>query len=62
MGLNRDGSRDFAYYADDWIWPRTRTDLMKSTLLFFDGLALSLPQSIRRPIDRKQSGTCSATG
>ncbi|MGW3942267.1 hypothetical protein [Streptomyces phaeochromogenes] len=46
MGLDRDGARDFAYYADDWIWPGTRTDLMKSTLLFFDGLALSLPQSI----------------
>ncbi|MGW9595414.1 hypothetical protein ACWHLZ_34585 [Streptomyces chartreusis] len=46
MGLHRDGSRDFAYYADDWIWPNKRSALMKSTLLFFDGLALSLPQRI----------------
>ncbi|WP_406440596.1 hypothetical protein OHB00_34320 [Streptomyces sp. NBC_00631] len=46
MGLHRDGTRDFAYYADDWIWPRSRAALMKSTLLFFDGLALSLPQHL----------------
>lgn len=46
MGLHRDGARDFAYYANDWIWPHGRTNLMKSTLLFFDGIALSLPQDI----------------
>ncbi|MGW4759952.1 hypothetical protein [Streptomyces chartreusis] len=46
MGVQRDGSRDFAYYANDWIWPSGRAALMKSTLLFFDGIALSLPQDL----------------
>ncbi|MFJ1874258.1 hypothetical protein [Streptomyces chartreusis] len=44
MGVQRDGSR--AYYANDWIWPSGRAALMKSTLPFFDGIALSLPQDL----------------
>jgi hypothetical protein len=35
-------SSEFAYYYTDWIWPRGSTDFIKSMLLFFDGMALSL--------------------
>src|SRR5215467_2545728 len=38
--------KDFGYYVSDWIWPPDRTDLMKSMLLFFDGLALALPPDL----------------
>jgi hypothetical protein len=34
---------DLGYYFSDWIWDRESSDFMKSMLLFFDGLTLSLP-------------------
>jgi hypothetical protein len=34
------------YYYTDWIWPERATDSMKSLLLFFDHLALVLPQRL----------------
>jgi len=37
---------DYAYYVSDWIWPSQRVDLMKSMLLFFDKIALALPENL----------------
>jgi hypothetical protein len=37
---------DYAYYASDWIWPTGQSDLMKSMLLFFDGIAMALPPDL----------------
>ncbi|MFC8615017.1 hypothetical protein ACFT9M_01165 [Micromonospora purpureochromogenes] len=37
---------ELAYYQSDWIWPGTDDDKMKSYLLFFDGLALALPEEL----------------
>ncbi|MFF7976713.1 hypothetical protein [Streptomyces sp. NPDC007905] len=42
MGVQRDGAKDYLYYATDWIWPRNHDAHIKSLLLFFDGVALSL--------------------
>ena len=39
-------AKDFAYYASGWIWPKRQSDLMKSMLLFFDGIALALPADL----------------
>lgn len=33
----------FAYYYTDWRWPDNMSDMMKSMLLFFDGIALAAP-------------------
>ncbi|OEJ21937.1 hypothetical protein AR457_39090 [Streptomyces agglomeratus] len=46
MGVQRDGAKDYLYYASDWIWPDHRLDFVKSLLLFFDGVALSLPEEL----------------
>lgn len=35
------------YYYTDWLWPESAIDSMKSLLLFFDQLALVLPQRLR---------------
>jgi hypothetical protein len=37
---------DFAYYFGDWIWPEQSSDLMKSMLLFFDGITLAVPSDV----------------
>lgn len=37
---------DLGYYFTDWIWRAGSTDFMKSMLLLFDGLTLSLPTNI----------------
>lgn len=37
---------DFAYYFGDWIWPDQSSDLMKSMLLFFDGITVALPSEV----------------
>jgi transcriptional regulator with XRE-family HTH domain len=37
---------EFAHYYGDWIWTEKQTDWIKSLLLFFDGIALALPQSM----------------
>jgi hypothetical protein len=37
---------DLGYYYSDWIWRPQSTDLMKSMLLFFDGLTLALPSDL----------------
>jgi hypothetical protein len=39
-------TKDYAYYASGWIWPRRQNDLVKSMLLFFDGIALALPEDL----------------
>ena len=36
--------REFAHYYGDWIWEEELTDWVKSLLLFFDGIALGLPE------------------
>jgi hypothetical protein len=52
MGIESEQTRDFAYYYADWIWPSDSTDLMKSLLLFFDGITLALPSHLaQRVID-----------
>jgi hypothetical protein len=33
---------EFAYYYGDWIWNEELTGWVKSLLLFFDGIALSV--------------------
>jgi hypothetical protein len=38
--------KDLGYYYTDWIWTDGSIDLMKSMLLFFDGLTLALPQDL----------------
>ena len=37
---------EYAYYSPDWIWPNNQSDLMKSMLLFFDRIALALPEKV----------------
>ncbi|MEV5598004.1 hypothetical protein [Streptomyces sp. NPDC052496] len=46
MGVERAGSKDYLYYAPDWIWPANHEGCIKSLLLFFDGVALSLPADL----------------
>lgn len=49
-------ANDYAYYVSDWIWPDTRSDLMKSMLLFFHGIALALPSHLSsKTIERDAS-------
>jgi hypothetical protein len=38
--------KNLAYYFSDWIWKPRSVDLMKSMLLFFDGLTLALPTNL----------------
>ena len=41
---------DLAYFFSDWIWREGSTNLMKSMLLFFDGLTLALPPDLAAEI------------
>jgi len=36
---------EFAHYYGDWIWEEKLIDWVKSLLLFFDGIALALPEA-----------------
>ena len=36
---------EFAHYYGDWIWRPELTDWVKSLLLFFDGIAIGVPES-----------------
>ena len=48
------GRQELAYYATDWIWPSHNLDRMKSLLLFFDGIAMTLPeQHFQSAVDRE---------
>lgn len=46
MGVERDSAKDYLYYATDWIWPEDYDGKIKSLLLFFDGVTLSLPEEL----------------
>jgi hypothetical protein len=37
--------QEFAHYYGDWIWKQELTDWVKSLLLFFDGIAIGIPES-----------------
>jgi hypothetical protein len=37
---------EFAYYYGDWFWNRKLVEWMKCLLLFFDGIAFSLPSDV----------------
>lgn len=36
---------EFAHYYGDWIWGQELTDWVKSLLLFFDGIAIGIPEA-----------------
>ncbi|MBE4771235.1 hypothetical protein [Streptomyces caniscabiei] len=60
MGFEREGAKDYLYYASGWIWPHNYSGQIKSLLLFFDGVTLSLPawrfpDVIDRSVDLGQS-------
>lgn len=43
---------EFAYYYGDWFWGEELNDWVKSLLLFFDGIAVALPESqVQQRID-----------
>ncbi|WP_058041268.1 hypothetical protein [Streptomyces roseifaciens] len=46
MGIQRDSTKELMYYASDWTWPVEIEGQIKSMLLFFDGVALSLPTDL----------------
>lgn len=46
MGVERDSAKDYLYYATGWIWPEEYAGKIKSLLLFFDGVTLSLPEEL----------------
>jgi hypothetical protein len=46
MAPDSGSEKDLGYYYTDWIWTDGSIDLMKSMLLFFDGLTLALPQDL----------------
>ncbi|MFD7677452.1 hypothetical protein [Streptomyces sp. NPDC060187] len=53
MGVSRDSAKDYLYYASNWAWPVEREGSIKSLLLFFDGIAYSIPaESLDRSIER----------
>ena len=53
MGVERDGAKDYLYYSSGWIWPDSYGGQIKSLLLFFDGVTLSVPEELfPRAIDR----------
>lgn len=46
----QESAKDYAYYYPGWIWPGSHVDRMKELLLFFDGIALTLPQRQARQV------------
>ncbi|MEV2254502.1 hypothetical protein AB0I94_28665 [Streptomyces sp. NPDC050147] len=56
MGVERDSAKDYLYYASDWIWDIDFETHIKSLLLFFDGVAFSLPGEAISEVINRSSG------